>query len=120
MASTGKLCAMVILVCILGPIATGYLLPAGSTEHIGYEQGNPVNITMDLYNNSEPYDATYSGFANNAYMMSSVWRQPLGGSAYYTMPDYVDAGSSAGSIRTYSGTSNVLTKGTMKRLIATP
>lgn len=105
MASTGKLCAMVILVCILGPIATGYLLPAGSTEHTGYEQGNPVNITMDLYNNTEPYNATYSGFANNAYMMGSVWRQPLGDSAYYTMPDYVDAGSAAGSIRTYSGTS---------------
>lgn len=98
MAQTGKLCALVILCCILGPIATGYLMPAGSTEHIGYEQGNPVNITTNLYNNTEPYDATYSGFANNAYMF------PVQMGLTYIPQDYVEAGSTAGPIRTYSST----------------
>ena len=98
MASTGKLCAMVILVCILGPIATGFLMPAGESTHVGYEQGNPVNVTTDLYNNTEPYDAIYSGFANNAYMF------PVQMGLTYIPQDYVEAGSAAGPIRTYSST----------------
>lgn len=105
MGKTGKLCALVVLACILGPIATGYLLPAEATEHTGYEQGNPVNITTDLYNNSEPYTATYDGFANNAYMLGSRWVMTMGEPGkYYTMPDYVESGATAGPIRTYSGT----------------
>ena len=98
MGKTGKLCALVILACILGPIATGYLLPAGTTEHTGYEQGNPVNVTANLYNNTEPYDAVYTGFGNNAYMF------PVQKGAAYIPQDYVDAGSSAGPIRTYAAT----------------
>ena len=103
MASTGKLCAMVILVCILGPIATGFLMPAGESTHVGYEQGNPVNVTTDLYNNTEPYSATYSGFANNAYMIGGKLRMTMGPPYYaYNQPDYVETGSAAGPIRTYS------------------
>lgn len=104
MATTGKLCALVVLACILGPIATGYLMPAGSTEHTGYEIGNPVNITTDLYNNTEAYDTAYTGIANNAYMIGSKWVQVLGDPNYYTMPEYVETGAAAGPIRTYSGT----------------
>lgn len=99
MAATGKLCALVVLACILGPIATGYLMPAGTTEHTAYEQGNPVNITTDLYNNTEPYDANYVGIANNAYMIGGTL---YGSPVNYAQPQYVESGSTAAPIRTYS------------------
>ena len=89
MPSTGKLCFLVVLACILGPIAAGYLLPSGESEDkTGYRESNPVNVTQDLYNNTEPYSATYTGIANNSYWGS--------------IPEYVSVSDTVGTLRAWN------------------
>ena len=97
MPSTGKLCVLLILACILGPIAAGYLLPSGeSEEKTGYTESNPVNISQDLYNNTEPYSAIYTGYANNSNWYSSPYNaHPM---------HYVSVSQTYGSIRAWTST----------------
>lgn len=98
MPSTGKLCALVILACILGPIAAGYLLPSGESEDkTGYAESNPVNVSQDLYNNTEPYSATNTGISNNLY-----W------GAY---PQYVSVSQTYGSVRAWNTNYTVVDMG---------
>lgn len=93
---------MVILACILGPIAAGYLLPSGeSEEKTGYTESNPVNISQDLYNNTEPYSATYTGYANNSNWYSSPNNlHPM---------QYVSISDTYGSIRAFPATYTYIT-----------
>ena len=96
MASTYKMCVLVVLACILGPIAAGYLLPSGeSVEKTGYTESNPVNITQDLYNGTVPYPVTYSGIKNNAFII---------GANNFAQPIYIDTGPAKGAVKTYNST----------------
>lgn len=96
MASTYKMCVLVVLACILGPIAAGYLLPSGeSMEKTGYTESNPVNITQDLYNDTVGYPVTYSGIKNNAFIT---------GANSFAQPNYIDTSPAKGAVKTYNST----------------
>lgn len=71
MVSTKGLCFAIALLCVAMPIIIGHALPSDSTEKIGYEAGNRVNITDDLTNSSEYAATLAAGEVYNYSMLSA-------------------------------------------------
>lgn len=71
MVSTKGLCFTIALLCVAMPIIIGHALPSDSTEKIGYEAGNRVNITDDLTNSSEYAPTLAAGEVYNYSMLSA-------------------------------------------------
>ena len=66
MVSTKGLCCTIALLCVVVPIIVGHVMPSGSTDdNIGYESGNRINITTDLFNTGDYTFTTSTALTNN-------------------------------------------------------
>lgn len=61
----GKLCGLVVLICVICPILVGYAWPVGTMDGIAYETGDPSDITQDSYNAKLPVFVPYNDPYNN-------------------------------------------------------
>lgn len=61
----GKLCGLVVLLCVICPILVGYAWPVGTDTGIAYETGDPANITADSINTKIPVFVPYNDPFNN-------------------------------------------------------
>lgn len=70
----GKLCGLVVLLCVICPILVGYAWPVSTTTETAYETGDPINITNDLINSdisvftayNDPYNNNMNVFDDNS------------------------------------------------------
>lgn len=61
----GKLCGLVVLLCVICPILVGYAWPVGADNDIAYETGDPSDITADSINAKLPVYVPYNDPYNN-------------------------------------------------------
>lgn len=94
-AQTWRLCAVIVLICIIVPTGTGFLMPSDTVEKTGYELSNPINVTSDLTNSTEPYETTSTTVVNNEYILKA---DGIG------WAEYVKTGDNRTSLPNYSTT----------------
>lgn len=71
--NNGKLCGLVVLLCVICPILVGYVWPVGTTDEKGWEAGDPINISSDVINSDITVFAPYNDpFNNNMNVFDTV------------------------------------------------
>lgn len=61
----GKLCGLVVLLCVICPILVGFVWPVGTTTEQGWETGDPINISNDVINSEISVFTRYNDPFNN-------------------------------------------------------
>lgn len=65
MISNTKLCALVVMLCVITPLSVGFLWPASEGMDTIHEIGPSVNITDDLYNDTTLLFDDYANYYRN-------------------------------------------------------
>lgn len=76
----GKLCGLVVLLCVICPILVGFVWPVGTTTEQGWETGDPINISNDVINSdisvftryNDPFNNNMNVFSDTTYANEPV------------------------------------------------
>lgn len=60
-----------VMVCLICPIAFGFLMPTGEVEAVGYTTESPINITESLNNDRIVVPVPYDSYLNNLFMVNA-------------------------------------------------
>lgn len=63
---TGKLCCLIITLCIIVPMGVGFVMPSSVSQETTYSPGEASNLTNDIRNATSNYYSDYYGDMNNA------------------------------------------------------
>lgn len=73
MMNNGKLCALIVMLCVIAPCAVGFAWPTSQGTITNYEVGSGTNISADLYNGNVSVFSEYTDiFNNNEYVLTSA------------------------------------------------
>ena len=104
-----KVCAVIIMLCVIAPIIVGYVMPSEEVQRTGYETGYVNDISDALANDTSPVTSQYTGYLNNTYQLDDSGRIVYRPVDYTTSPNQYPYMSliTTGAAVEWGGTGNI-------------